>query len=71
MNIGDKVIVKDNLESELHKLGFEEFTCEMMAKNFVGTKQEIFSLWKNEDGQEYATVDLCCEIPIQCLEIIK
>ena len=70
MKIGDKVIVKDNLKEELCKLTFDESTCECMAEHFVGTKQEIFALWKNEDGQEYATVDLCCEIPVQCLEVI-
>ena len=71
MNIGDKVIVKDNLESELRRLTFDEGTCENMAEHFVGTEQEVFALWKNEDGQEYATVDLCCEIPVQCLEVIQ
>lgn len=71
MEIGDKVIVKDNLREELQKLKFDKATCENMAEHFVGTKQEIFDLWKNEDGQEYATVDLCCEIPVQCLEVIE
>lgn len=71
MKIGDKVIVKDNLESELRKLTFHEETCISMAETFVGTEQEIFALWSNYDGQEYATVDLCCEIPIQCLEVIE
>jgi hypothetical protein len=41
-----------------------------MSEAFVGTEQEVFALWKNEDGQEYATIDLCCEIPVQCLEVI-
>lgn len=71
MKVGDKVIVKDNLESELRRLTFYEETCVSMAERFVGTEQEIFALWKNEDGQEYATVDLCCEIPVQCLSLNK
>ena len=71
VKVGNKVIVKTNLEEELRKLTFDEFTCKNMAEHFVGTEQEIFALWKNEDGQEYATVDLCCEIPVQCLEVIK
>lgn len=70
MQVGDKVIVKDNLKDELLKLTFHEETCENMAEHFTGTEQEIFALWTNEDGQEYATVDLCCEIPVQCLEVI-
>lgn len=70
MKVGDKVIVKDNLEEELIKLTFWEETAKGMAERFVGTKQEIFALWTDdESGQEYATVDLCCEIPVQCLQV--
>jgi hypothetical protein len=69
MKVGDKVIVKDNLESELRRLEFYEDTCKNMSEHFVGTEQEIFALWTDDDGQEYATVDLCCEIPVQCLEV--
>lgn len=71
MKIGDKVIVKNNLEEELLKLTFSKETSERMVEHFVGTEQEVFALWTNEDGQVYATVDLCCEIPVQCLEIVK
>ena len=71
MKIGDKVIVKPNLEEELLKLTFSKETSERMAEHFVGTEQEVFALWTNEDGQIYATVDLCCAIPVQCLEIVK
>lgn len=70
MKIGNKVIVKNNLREELRKLKFDETTCEAMEECFVGTICEVFNLWKSEDGQEYATVDLCCEIPVQCLEVI-
>ena len=71
MKVGDIVIVKDNLEEELLKLEFDEITSESMAERFVGTKQEIFQLWTDKDsGQEYATIDLCCEIPIQCLRVV-
>ena len=69
MKVGDKVIVKDNLVNELRRLTFDEGTCRNMGRRFVGTEQEIFSLWTDVDGQEYATVDLCCEIPVQCLEV--
>ncbi len=70
LKVGDKVIVKDNLKDELKKLTFDTGTCECMQERFANTKQEVFALWKNDDGQEYATVDLCCEIPVQCLEVI-
>ena len=72
MKVGDKVIVKDNLEKELLNLKFDNETSRSMARKFVGTVQKVLSLWTDEDsGQEYATVDLCCEIPVQCLEIVK
>ena len=71
MKIGDRVRVKDNLKEELLKLTFNEETSTGMAERFIGTEQEIFALWTNEDGQEYATVDLLCEIPVQCLEVIE
>lgn len=71
MKVGDKVIVKDNLKDELKKLTFENYTCDSMQERFANTEQEIYSLWTDKDsGQEYATVDLCCEIPVQCLEVI-
>lgn len=70
VKVGDKVKIKDNLTDELRRLTFEKSTCEIMSEAFVGTEQEVFALWKNEDGQEYATIDLCCEIPVQCLEVI-
>ena len=70
MNVGDKVIVRDNLKDELKKLTFDDSTCESMHERFANTEQEIFDLWENDDGQKYATVDLCCEIPVQCLEVI-
>lgn len=71
MKIGDRVRVKDNLKEELLKLTFNEETSTGMAERFIGTEQEIFALWTNEEGQEYATVDLLCEIPVQCLEVIE
>ena len=72
MKVGDRVIIKNNLEDELRKLNFDEFSCTSMAEKFVGTEQEIFCLYTDEEtGQIYATVDLCCEIPIQCLEAIR
>lgn len=70
MKIGDKVIVKNNLREELRKLKFDETTCEAMEERFTSKICEVFNLWKSKDGQEYATVDLCCEIPVQCLEVI-
>jgi len=72
MKVGDKVVVKNNLKEELLNLTFSNEISEVMEKHFVGTEQKIFALWTDkESGQIYATVDLCCEIPIQCLDIIR
>lgn len=70
LKVGDKVKVKNNLKDVLLSLTFAQSTSDNMQENFAGTTQEILSLWADEDGQEYATVDLCCEIPVQCLELI-
>ena len=72
MKIGDKVRVKDNLKEELLKLTFGEATSEGMAERFAGTEHGIFGLWTDEEsGQNYADIELLCEIPVQCLEVIE
>jgi len=30
--------------------------------------QTVFAIWTDRDGQKYATIDLCVEIPLQCCE---
>lgn len=71
VKVGEKVIIKDNLTEELTKLEFEDGTVEMM-KELIGSKYEAYTIWTDKwTGQQYATVDLCVEIPIQCLEVIE
>lgn len=69
--VNDRVKIKDNLIEELSKLNFDSY----ILKNFsiyIGTKQTIHDIWKDEGtNQEFATIDLCVEIPIQCLELIN
>lgn len=66
---GDKIKVKENVVSELLKLGFEESSAKSMSI-FENTKQTAYDVYEDEDnkGQFYVTVDLCCEIPVQCCE---
>ena len=72
MKAGDRVLVKDNLAKELIRLKFDVRTVNNMVRRFVGSTITIQSLWTDDlDGQQYATVDLCCEIPVQCLEVVK
>lgn len=69
--VGDKVVVKDNLADKLRELTFYEDTCVDMHDRFAGTTQEIYALWTDDSsGQQYATVDICCEIPVDCLELV-
>ena len=65
---GDKVKVKNNLVEELLKMGFDKSSAESMSI-FENTEQTAFSVYKDA-GEEYVTIDLCCEIPIQCCELI-
>lgn len=63
---GDKIKVKDNVVSELLKLGFAKTSAKSMVV-FENTEQIARDIYTNE-GQVYVTVDFCCEIPIQCCE---
>ena len=68
IKVGDSVTVKDNLVEELSKLEFEDYVIETM-KELIGNNYFVYDIWIDEDNrQRYATVDLCLEIPIQCLE---
>ena len=40
-------------------------------KSIIGAEYEVYSIWEDKySKQKYATVDLCVEIPLQCLDII-
>ena len=65
-------IIKDNLEEELTKLGFFDTTIKNMCNKYVNKIVKIYDTWVDKDfNQEYATIDLCVEIPVQCLEYIS
>jgi hypothetical protein len=67
---GQQIRIKDNLREVLTELRFEQFTIDRMVELFTGTEQIAHAMWFDGD-QEYITIDLCCEIPIQCCEPIK
>ena len=64
---GDKIKVKDNVVSELLKLGFDSGSAKSMIV-FENTEQTALDVYEDE-GNIYVTVELCCEIPLQCCEI--
>ena len=71
IKIGDSVVIKENLVEELIKLEFDDHIIEMMKK-LIGNKYFVYDIWNDKQtNQEYVTVDLCLEIPIQCLENYK
>lgn len=70
LNIGQKVIVKDNLYSELIKLRINKKSSELIHNEYVGTIQHIYHIWKDDEieDQYWATIEMCVELPLQCLE---
>ena len=69
INKDQKIKIKDNLVSELLKLGFEKTSAESM-KIFEGTEQIAYDVYE-EEGNRYVTIEMCCEIPEQCCEAIS
>lgn len=68
---GDRIRVLPNLQEELDKLGFNPDEARAFAAQFAGTIQTAHQIWADPHefpAQTYVTVDLCCEIPIQCCE---
>ena len=66
---GDKIKIKDNVVSELLKLGFEIDSAKSMA-SFEDTIQKVYDIF-DEDGITYVSFDICCEIPLKCCEELK
>lgn len=70
MKKGDKVIIKDNLDYHMKRLGYDNKLINDFVNRFVGTKQTVYDIWK-DDNETYVTIDMCVEIPIECCEVIK
>lgn len=60
--------ILENLPSVLTQLKFDQDAIDG-SRRFIGTEQTAHHVWKDSDGQEYVTIDLCVEIPIQCCEL--
>lgn len=74
INVGDNILIKENLMEELVKYGFREKEMESFVERFKGTEQVALDVYQDEDGYGnivwYVTVELCCEIPINACELI-
>lgn len=65
---GDRIRIKDNLREVLLSQGFEEHTVSKMEA-LVGSEQNAYAIWcDHATGDTYVTIDICCEIPLQCCE---
>lgn len=65
IKVGDSIIIRSNLINEYKKLG--TYTSQNI-KDLIGTEQEVLAVYKdNNSKQKYVTIDLCVEIPIQCV----
>ena len=74
INKGDYVLIKDNLRTELERMGF---TNPDAGSHLVGTVQTAYDVYESDkdqfDGKSewFVTVDLCMEIPIAACELVK
>jgi len=69
MERNDMIVIKDNLEEVMNKIGFDPEESKRFGKLYSGTMQTALTIWTDHDGQEYVTIDLCVEIPLQCCEL--
>lgn len=67
---GSKIRIKNNLAEVMKALGMEAETIVSFCGTFMGTQRIAYDIWK-DGAQEYVTVDLCCEMPIQCCEEVE
>lgn len=63
---GDAVIIKDNLAQRMRELGFHESQCRAFHEKFQKSVQPALAVWSEPEGQEWVTIDLCVEIPLEC-----
>lgn len=69
IKVHDKIRILPTLRDELVKLGFAPKEAQGFHDRFARTTQEAHAIWTDEDsGVTFVTVDLCCEVPIQCCE---
>lgn len=67
---GDKIRVNNTLKDEMKKLDFNDDIITTFVNRFVNTEQTVYTVWYDDLGQGYATIDMCCEIPLQCCDKI-
>lgn len=70
IKVGDIIRIKDNLESELKRLDFEEYTISAFSQEWTGKICEALAIWTEDDTKEqFVTVEMCCEVPIAACEL--
>lgn len=72
--IGDDFVVKDNLLEQLAYHNFDKKEMRAFVEAFVGKTVKALDVYYDKDNGTkswWVTVDLCCEVPIVCCELIK
>lgn len=70
MQIGDRVLIEDNLEEVMKDLGFDDCVAERAASLYPGQIFTAHDIWEDDDGEKFVTIDLCVEIPVQCCTVV-
>ena len=71
IKVGDKIRIKDNLFSELGRIGFDTEEALMFSNKWAGITCLALHIWTDDnEGERYITVALCCEIPIAACELV-
>lgn len=69
IKVNDLIKIKRNLMTEMVRLGFAPPVAQDFQDRYASTTQKAHAIWTEEvSKQTYVTIDLCCEIPIQCCE---
>jgi len=71
---GDIIGIKNNLMSELVRLGFNKEEMESFVDRFQGTIQtavDVYTSQEHEAEEKFVTVEMCCEIPLACCDLLK
>jgi len=70
--INDKVVISQRLGKRLVELGFDPIESASMHNVWAGRIVTVLDIWTdNIDNErvEFATVDLCNEIPLDCCSL--
>jgi hypothetical protein len=69
IQVGTQIEIKD-LFPKLRELGFGPGEAQMFHDEWNNSITKALCIWVDDDYQTWVTVDLCCEIPIECCHVL-